>query len=79
MKTRSKYLGIITPSDIKTEPISVDCPICCKELCREKLTHSFISSNGEYVTFFYRTHKDCWKGLTEKERKEYDESFVDNL
>lgn len=79
MKELNKYLGIVLPSDTKIEPRTNQCLFCGKELNEPLKTISMLAENGDHVTYFYRTHKNCYNEMPGEQIKEYEDSLIDNL
>ena len=78
-KILNQYLGVLFPSGVRIEPRTYNCIFCLIPLNPPVVTTSFIASNGDEVTYYYRTHKDCRQKMSEQEIKQYEDSFVDNL
>ena len=56
------------------------CPVCAKELSRPMKTISMMTvDTGSDRSYFFRVHKLCWEGITERERDAIEGSLVDAL
>jgi len=76
-----KYLGFLTPENEKTEPKSNACFICLGQIKKDgkNTTHSLVCENGEHVTYFFRTHKQCWEHTPGHLKRMYESNLVDSI
>ena len=56
--------------------LNVPCLICQKELSRPMITVSLMREN-DTKSYFYRTHKECYRNIWEEEKTLIDESIID--
>lgn len=63
--------------------LDVNCPVCGERLhLRPRKTISLAPCDDESrvtggKSYFFRAHKDCWDGLTEKEQATYEAVVID--
>ena len=56
------------------------CPVCANELSRPMKTISMMTvDTGSDRSYFFRVHKHCWEGITERERDAIEGSLVDAI
>lgn len=55
------------------------CLVCTQKLNFPLKTICLALYDSAEKSYFFRVHKGCWDGLTEKEKSEYECSLIDNL
>ena len=57
--------------------LEVDCLVCCKTLSKPMVTVSLMLNFPRNRSVFFRAHKMCWDGLSEKEQADYEGGIID--
>jgi hypothetical protein len=58
--------------------IDVDCPVCHARLSPPLKTIS-VMAEGDDRSYFYRTHKPCFEGLSEQQASDLDGLIIDRF
>jgi hypothetical protein len=58
--------------------LDVDCPVCFKKLSLPVKTISLMLV-GDSRSYFYRTHKACYDGLSPDEKTKLDSMLIDAI
>jgi len=69
--------------DVSSNPahnpgLEAPCVVCAKKLSRPMKTISLMI-DGDSKSYFYRTHKACWDGISEREQWLIESSVIDNI
>jgi hypothetical protein len=68
----------------QTEPVydpglNIPCPCCLRPLADATRVTISLLLPGDYRSFFFRAHKDCWGRVSAEEKSEIESSLIDQL
>lgn len=73
------YYADATATEPAFDPgLTVDCPVCHKLLSMPVKTISLMAA-GDNRSYFYRTHKACYEGLTPQQESDLDGLIIDHV